>query len=186
MPNISKIKKLRSLAGAAGVALTLAGAVAVTPASATTTEHHVAHDIRDHSSFFERDHSTGFGRGHSKEFELVGKQTQYEEVDLGKKGVSLGDERVVTEDLYRDGKKVGDHGVVCTYVRVDPGLLQCLGTFSLPEGQLAGQALLHLPAPQSVDLAITGGTGAYHNARGYITTVPAGTTERHLSVHLER
>ncbi|MGV9346932.1 allene oxide cyclase barrel-like domain-containing protein [Streptomyces spiralis] len=178
MPNTSKVKKLRSLTTAIGVALTLAGAVAVTQASATTTDHHVAQDIRDRSSNLERDHS--------KEFELVGKQTQYEEIDLGKKGVSLGDERVVTEDLYRDGKKVGDHGVVCTYVRVEPGLLQCLGTFSLPEGQLAGQALLHLPAPQSVDLAITGGTGAYSNARGYITTAPAGTTERHLSVHLER
>jgi hypothetical protein len=178
MPKISKLKKLRSLTAAAGVALTIAGAVAVTPASATTTDRHVASDARYRSSNFERDHS--------KEFELVGKQTQYEEIDLGKKGVSLGDERVVAEDLYRDGEKVGDHSVVCTYVQVEPGLLQCLGTYSLPEGQLAGQALLHLPAPQSVDLAITGGTGAYHNARGYITTVPAGTTERHFSVHLER
>ncbi|GAA5023320.1 hypothetical protein [Streptomyces siamensis] len=98
--------------------------MAVTPASATSADRHLAHDARDHSR---NDHSRNVPRDHS-DFEPVGKQTQYKEVDLGEKRVSLGDERVVAEDPYRDGKKVGDHSVVCTYIQVEPGVLQCLGT----------------------------------------------------------
>ncbi|MFF1896310.1 hypothetical protein [Streptomyces sp. NPDC058206] len=66
-----------------------------------------------------------------------------------------------------------------------PAALQCVGTFSLPEGQFAAQALLHLPAPSYVDVGITGGSGDYRNARGCVRTVPAGDTERHF-VHLKR
>ncbi|WSJ56711.1 hypothetical protein OG756_40405 [Streptomyces sp. NBC_01310] len=61
-----------------------------------------------------------------------------------------------------------------------------MGTFSLPEGQFAGQSLLHLPAPASVDVSITGGSGDFSTARGFIRTVPAGETERHFTVHLQR
>jgi hypothetical protein len=120
----------------------------------------------------------------SEVVQLVAKQTQSEPVDLGKKGLSLGDELVIAEDLYRNGKKVGDHSVVCTYVHLNPSALQCVGTFALPEGQIAGQALLHLPAASSVDVAVTGGTGAYRAARGYVRTVPAGQTERKLTFYL--
>lgn len=123
--------------------------------------------------------------GSGKTFELVGKQTSAGEVDVGKQGTSIGDQRIVHEDLYRGGKKVGDHSAACTVTRVSPTALQCLGTFALPEGQFAAQSLLHLPAPASVDVAITGGTGEYSTAQGYIRTVPAGETERHFTVHLQ-
>ncbi|MFF3054911.1 hypothetical protein [Streptomyces sp. NPDC057909] len=53
-------------------------------------------------------------------------------------------------------------------------------------GEFAAQALLHLPAPSYVDVGITGGSGDYRNARGFVRTVPAGDTERHLTVHLKR
>jgi hypothetical protein len=76
--------------------------------------------------------------------------------------------------------------VACTYVHINPNELQCLGTFALPKGQITGQALLHLPAAPTVDVAITGGTGAYSRARGYVHTVPAGTTERDLTLHIVR
>ncbi|MFF4350015.1 hypothetical protein [Streptomyces sp. NPDC001530] len=123
---------------------------------------------------------------HVETFQLVGKQTSAGEVDLGERGVSVGDQRVVHEDLYRDGKKVGDHSAVCTFTQVNPAALQCLGTFALPEGQFAAQSLLHLPAPPSVDVSITGGSGAYRTAQGFVRTVPAGETERHFTVHLQR
>ncbi|MGY6026498.1 allene oxide cyclase barrel-like domain-containing protein [Streptomyces spinosirectus] len=116
--------------------------------------------------------------------QLVAKQTQSQTVDTGQKGHSLGDELVVAEDLYRNGKKVGDHAVVCTYVHIGPDALQCLGTFALPRGQITGQALLHLPSHSAVDVAITGGSGAYNGVGGYVHTVPAGTTERHLTFHI--
>ncbi|MFD8422260.1 hypothetical protein [Streptomyces sp. NPDC059466] len=130
-------------------------------------------------------------RQHTEIIQLVARQTRSENVDAGKKGLSPGDEIVIAEDLYRDGKKIGDHTVVCTYVLTEPGELQCLGTFALPQGQITSQALLHLPATAAVDIAITGGTGDYRSARGFVHTVPAGThtvpvavTERRLTFHI--
>ncbi|MFJ6632555.1 hypothetical protein ACIQMR_14315 [Streptomyces sp. NPDC091376] len=163
MPNITKTSKMRYLGAAAGVAVALAGGAALaTSADAPATKPRV------------------------QTFELVGKQTSSGEVDLGEPGVSVGDQRVVHEDLYRDGKKVGDHSAACTFTQVRPAALQCLGTFALPEGQFAAQSLLHLPAPPSVDVSITGGSGEYRTAQGFIRTVPAGETERHFTVHLQR
>ncbi|MFJ5268062.1 hypothetical protein [Streptomyces sp. NPDC088358] len=128
---------------------------------------------------------------HTEIIQLDARQTRSENLDVGKKGLSPGDEILVAEDLYRDGKKIGDHTVVCTYVQTKPGELQCLGTFALPQGQITSQALLHLPAAPSVDIAITGGTGDYRSARGFVHTVPAGThtvpaavTERRLTFHI--
>ncbi|MGW1587992.1 allene oxide cyclase barrel-like domain-containing protein [Streptomyces sp. NPDC002386] len=118
--------------------------------------------------------------------QLVAKQTQSHTVDTGRKGPSLGDQLITAEDLYQDGKKVGDHAVVCTYVHIGPDALQCLGTFALPRGQITGQALLHLPSHSPVDVAVTGGSGTYNGAGGYVHTVPAGTTERHLTFHISR
>ncbi|MGW4393471.1 allene oxide cyclase barrel-like domain-containing protein [Streptomyces sp. NPDC004685] len=118
--------------------------------------------------------------------QLVAKQTQSQTVDTGQKGHSLGDQLVIAEDLYENGKKVGDHAVVCTYVHIGPDSLQCLGTFALPQGQITGQALLHLPSHAAVDVAITGGSGTYNGVGGYVHTVPAGTTERHLTFHITR
>ncbi|MFG2357410.1 hypothetical protein [Streptomyces sp. NPDC048521] len=170
MPTTSRIKKVRFLTAAVGTAAVIASTLAIGPASAIVSDHGARPGAHSRTEIIH----------------LVAKQTQAADLDLGKKGLSLGDERIVAEDLYRDGKKVGDHSVVCTYTHLNPEELQCLGTYSLPEGLLTGQAILHLPAPSSVDLAITGGTGVYDTARGYITTVPAGVSERQLTVHLNR
>ncbi|MFD6972575.1 hypothetical protein [Streptomyces sp. NPDC059979] len=158
-----KTNKARHLGAAVGLAVALAcGPALATPASAADS-----------------------GSAEPGTFELVGKQTSSGEIDLGKPGISVGDQRIVHEDLYRNGKKVGDHSAACTVTRVSPTALQCLGTFALPEGQFAAQSLLHLPAPASVDVGITGGSGEYSAARGFIRTVPAGETERHFTVHLQ-
>src|SRR3954469_22563867 len=114
MATTSKIKKLRNLSVAAGADAVLAGAVAAGSASADSSGFHGRHDAHN------RD----------RVIHLVAKQTQAEDLDLGKQGLSLGDERIVSEDLYRDGEKVGDHSVVCTYTHLNPGQLQCLGTYS--------------------------------------------------------
>jgi hypothetical protein len=155
---------LRSLISVAAAALVLAGAQL---ASASTGSAQGAHQ-------------------RAEIIQLVAKQTQSQTVDTGQKGHSLGDELVIAEDLYQNGKKVGDHAVVCTYVHIGPDSLQCLGTFALPQGQITGQALLHLPSHSAVDVAITGGSGAYNGAGGFVHTVPAGTTERHLTFHITR
>ncbi|WP_351231602.1 hypothetical protein [Streptomyces sp. NPDC002133] len=171
MPSTWKTSKVRYLSAAAGMAAVVVGGVAIAPlASADTSASFTAPDAEERA----------------KTFELVGKQTSIADIDLGRTGISPGDQRVIHEDLYRDGEKVGDHSVVCTYTQVDPAALQCLGTFSLPEGQFAAQALLHLPAPSYVDVGITGGSGDYRNAQGFVRTVPAGDTERHFTVFMKR
>ncbi|MET8413725.1 hypothetical protein ABZV34_37840 [Streptomyces sp. NPDC005195] len=156
---------LRKLIPAAGVAAVLFAGAPL--ASADTADMH------------HKDHRTEI-------IKLVAKQTQTASIDVGKKGHSLGDQLVIAEDLYQNGKRIGDHSVVCTYIHTSPDALQCLGTFALPQGQIAGQALLHLPAAPAVDVAITGGSGAYTGAGGYVHTVPAGTTERQLTFHVAR
>lgn len=133
--------------------------------------------------------STGSTHGthqRTQTIQLVAKQTQSHPIDVGKKRYSLGDQLVIAEDLYQNAKKIGDHAVVCTYVHIGPDELQCLGTFALPQGKNTGQPPLHLPASSTVDVAITGGSGAYSGAGGYVHTVPAGTTERHLTFHVTR
>jgi hypothetical protein len=158
--------KFRNLIPAAGVAAVLIAGAPL--ASAGTFDGNRSHDHR------------------TEIVQIVAKQTQTASIDVGKKGHSLGDQLVIAEDLYQNGKKVGDHSVVCTYVHTGPDALQCLGTFSLPQGQITGQALLHLPAASAVDVAITGGSGAYSGAGGHVHTVPAGTTERHLTFSVTR
>ncbi|MGW2935941.1 allene oxide cyclase barrel-like domain-containing protein [Streptomyces sp. NPDC001156] len=104
---------------------------------------------------------------------MTARQAQSQSLDLGTKGLSPGDELVIAEDLYSGGRKIGDHSVVCIYIRVQPGdvQLECVGTFALPEGQITSQALLHLKgqatSAPAVDIALTGGSGAYSTARRY-------------------
>ena len=169
MLNIFKTNKVRYLSAAAGVATALAGGITLAPWASADTPTSISAPTAKHRTEI---------------FELVGKQTASAEIDLGQKGASIGDERVVHEDLYRDGKKVGDHSAICTISHVNPTALQSLGTFSLPEGQVAGQARLHLPAPSYVDVGITGGSGKYSKASGFVRTIPAGATERHFTVHM--
>jgi hypothetical protein len=158
---------LRHLGAAAGLAaaLTVAPLTSLTASASPTSSTHDTHQ-------------------RTEIIQLLAKQTQAASLDLGEKGLSLGDERIIAEDLYQDGKKVGDHSVVCTYVHINPSQLQCVGTFALPHGQIAGQALLHLPPAPAIDIPITGGAGAYRTAHGYVHTVPAGDTERQLTFHI--
>ncbi|MFE4552613.1 hypothetical protein [Streptomyces sp. NPDC056785] len=169
--------RTRTLGAAAAL-----GATLLVTASTASTARPAA------SSFSDSDRKI---RLRTEIIQLDARQTGSENLDVGKKGLSPGDGVVVAEDLYRDGRKTGDHSVVCTYIRTKPGELQCLGTFALPRGQITAQALLRLPVPSTVDLAITGGTGDYRSARGFVHTVPAGTrtvpaavTERQLTFHV--
>jgi hypothetical protein len=99
---------------------------------------------------------------------------QQTDLDLGNKGPSLGDQFIYGGNLFRGGKKVGTDSVVCTATRIAGAntQFQCQITASLPEGQLTAQGLL--PTGNLNIFAITGGTGAYRDAGGYITGRPAG------------
>ncbi|MCX4824722.1 hypothetical protein OG883_33675 [Streptomyces sp. NBC_01142] len=89
-------------------------------------------------------------------------------VDNGTPGPGVGDQIIITANLYRRGLSYGTEGAVCT--RVAAQTTHCTGTFSLPRGQVTWQHLQTTPIgtpPSDFDLAVTGGTGAYATARGY-------------------
>jgi hypothetical protein len=100
-------------------------------------------------------------------------------------GEFLGDQRVFTDQLHAvdknedpTGPPVGHHSGFCTLVKKGPGnarFYQCFATFDFPEGLLTGRTLdLTAVGPAGVEVAVTGGTGAYAGTGGQITaTFPA-------------
>jgi hypothetical protein len=86
-------------------------------------------------------------------------------LDLGDKGLSMGDE-IVAHDLLVDstGKQVGHDGVSC--IVTDPGAAEaeCTATYDLPGGTITTQ-FLNAPPPVK-HFAVTGGSGIYRNVRG--------------------
>ena len=87
---------------------------------------------------------------------------------------TIGDQFVFSSDFFRGGKKIGFDGGFCTLVRL-PALLECVGTNSLPGGQLTAQGLLDygpdFASEGPFELAITGGTGRYKTAHGQVRVI---------------
>jgi hypothetical protein len=100
---------------------------------------------------------------------LVTKTVQSTDLDLGKKGFSQGDQFLFADNVFRGGKKVGTDGGVCTATRVTSAAqeFQCVVSVRLPEGQLTVQGLIDFSGKTST-FAITGGTGRYRDAGGYV------------------
>ena len=87
------------------------------------------------------------------------------QVDLGTKGPSAGDERILSDTLLdSSGAKIGHDAGVCTFTSLAPPEAVCSISFFLSGGQIAIQ-FLNTPPPHKV-AAIVGGTGAYRGARG--------------------
>ena len=92
---------------------------------------------------------------------------------------SLGDVVVFSTNLKKDGHKVGRAGVTCTLTDVSLGETQCVGSFSLRNGQIAIQGLLSGDSGREFSFPIVGGTGRYEDAGGTLTV-------RELSGNRER
>jgi hypothetical protein len=111
-----------------------------------------------------------------KVLHLTGVQVEFNDVDNDptSDAPSLGDGFVLSENLLRDGKKVGISGVVCTFVRLEnpPSALQCQISARIGGSQLTLQGLA-FDQPRNV-FAITGGTGRWRNAGGQVVVVDAG------------
>jgi hypothetical protein len=125
-------------------------------------------------------------------FQLVARQTQISSIDVdGSSGRSRGGELVVSGNLLRDSATVGNFSEVCTTTRTASGNefdLQCAGSFSLAQGQITfqGRFTITSAGPGDISFAITGGTGGYRTARGYIHAIAVGNTDTQLTVHLIR
>ena len=92
------------------------------------------------------------------------KQHAFAQIDAGKKGFSIGDAFIFSEQLLQNGKQVGVDHIVCTHAADWPSSAEsCSGTVVLANGtlQLSG---LSKRGPFTV--AVLGGTGAYAGARG--------------------
>jgi hypothetical protein len=116
---------------------------------------------------------------------LTTKQVHQGFVDNGDPGFSVDDQFVFSNDLYRNGEKVGEDGGTCTVTRIAAGgaaTLHCLGTNSLPGGQIAVQGLAAPDEP--FELAITGGTGRYRKARGQVFGENTSPTEMSIKLVL--
>jgi len=123
-------------------------------------------------------------------FDLVVRQTQASAIDVGTPGPSQGDEFVISGDLLQGTATVGTFGEVCTLTRVGPAVdsfdQQCVATFVLPDGQITIQGLISVTAAGTgdINIAITGGTGRYRTAHGFVHAVNANSTDTAVTVHL--
>lgn len=99
-------------------------------------------------------------------------------VDTGEQGPGKGDQTVFDDVLVQEGREVGRQAgfcVVTNHVPNDPvsGLkIACSLTMTLPDGEITLQGLATNAATKR--LVVTGGTGAYVNARGHATLIEFG------------
>ena len=120
--------------------------------------------------------------------QLVAKQTNATLLELAAPGHGpVGNQLLTTDDVYRQGRKVGHDAAVCQFMAdlgQAGGRFQCVATVSLPEGQLTVQGLPTLTETggQPFTLAITGGTGAYRTAHGQLQVAPVSETEEHYTL----
>jgi hypothetical protein len=123
-------------------------------------------------------------------FTLTGKQVASEQVDVGEPGPSLGDMNVITEDVYKNGKRVGTSDIQCSIVRLQlPKFsVQCFNTTTLPGGQITAQGIVTSDEIEKVPFkqAVTGGTGAYEGVGGQLTVDEAGDGPAEFTFELSR
>ena len=106
-------------------------------------------------------------------------------IDLGATGLSLGDEFISSENIYHGSHQVGTANVACTVVRLAGAnsLTQCVVTAVLPHGQLTIQGAN--ASTRTTWYAITGGTGAYRDAGGWVKVVNTSDTGSQVTVYAD-
>ena len=117
---------------------------------------------------------------------LTARVVENQGVDVAPTGgaPSLGDSFVASENLFRDGRKVGFDGVMCTFVRLEhpPSALQCQITARIGGDQLTAQGL-SFDQPRNV-FAITGGTGRWRNAGGQAVARDVSESETEVTLFI--
>ena len=95
---------------------------------------------------------------------------------------ALGDEIVFHDQLYANGKRVGDQLGSCVIASLAPQLLaNCSVVIRLPGGNLTGQSIA-IQGPEPREIALTGGTGRYRSAGGEGTLVEFGNGTGRLTL----
>lgn len=119
--------------------------------------------------------------------ELEVQNDQYTAADLGPAGPSLGDMDVYSGTAVKDGQSVGRGGGHCQVIAMKGGAVtsQCLITMEVEQGSLTMQSLWTKGAA-SLDMAITGGTGLYRNARGVARFWDIATPDERVRLEILR
>jgi hypothetical protein len=91
-------------------------------------------------------------------------------IDIGAPGDSPGDQLPFNNPIFneRNTRKVGIDQGNCVRASTIHGRWECMWTTFLPRGQVTVEGP-YLDAKATTQLAITGGTGEYSNARGWMT-----------------
>jgi hypothetical protein len=112
-------------------------------------------------------------KGKGDTLRLVAVEDQFEFIDVGPMGTSLGDYFVFSDILERRGREVGTNGGQCVIVAGTPPYAtftaHCVATLDLERGQITLQGLVEFQGEDDMSpftVAITGGTGKYRCACG--------------------
>ncbi|MFF5505658.1 hypothetical protein [Streptomyces roseolus] len=120
--------------------------------------------------------------------EMAVRNDQYTAVDLGPAGPSLGDMDVYSGTAVKDGRTVGRGGGHCQVIHLkgEETTSQCLITMEVERGSLTMQSLWTRGAGASLDMAITGGTGVYRDARGIARFWDIATPDERVRLEILR
>ncbi|MFI9413244.1 allene oxide cyclase barrel-like domain-containing protein [Nocardia gamkensis] len=106
----------------------------------------------------------------------------------GDKRLGPGDQVTHIDDLRRDEAGFGRGSGVCTVVSIVENAsaqMRCDGALSLPEGRITTKGTVtRTPGASAYDIAITGGTGKYTAARGYVHVEVVAADRTQLTLHL--
>ena len=104
----------------------------------------------------------------AKTIVVISRNETETDIDNPPAGLSQGDEFVIHSPLFnRAGATVGTLDVHAVFTSIDPLAVQVLFTASLAKGQITAQGVG--TEETGFTAAVTGGTGAYRNARGQVT-----------------
>jgi hypothetical protein len=122
---------------------------------------------------------------HPEILEFAVENDQYEAPDLPPAGTSVGDLYVYSGWLVKDGRRVGQGGGSCQVVQIDGAKIttQCVLTGRLEQGSLTMQALW-VTGESPLDMAITGGTGAYRDAQGTVRVWDIATPNERMRAEI--
>ena len=119
-------------------------------------------------------------------FRLTAVRTSTIPVDVGQPGTSGGDEFIYGWRLAnaRNTATVGDANDVCTVLSSTGVAMHCVSTITLRAGtiELAGD----VTSRATFTVAITGGTGAYDEARGQLVASPRPNGQVVFALDIDR
>ena len=107
-------------------------------------------------------------------------------VDVGKPGFGPGDSFIFVDSLTdpADGSRVGTVRGQCT-IQIGHWQTCQVGGFLNDRGQIFVSGVTqNTDQPMAADLAITGGTGEFENARGSVHVDPVSDTESETTIRL--